>query len=94
MALGTLRAAFASGAAFCLKVTQKTLGQTWSQAQLPPTPGSCLPGASGGRRSPSLPGRGAALPATQVPLQLAPCAFLTFTLYLDFSKPELTLVPL
>lgn len=44
-----------------------------------------LPFSSGPRGRP---------PATQVPLQLAPCAFLTFTLYLDFSKPELTLVPL
>lgn len=94
MALGTLRAAFASGAAFCLKVTQKPLGQMWSQAQLPPAPGSCLPGASGGRRCPPLPGRGAALPATQVPLQLAPRAFLPFTVHLDCSKPELTLAPL
>lgn len=53
-----------------------------------------FPGLWGDRRSPSLLGGVVTILATEAQLLLAPSTILTFRLDLDFSTPELTLVPL
>ena len=77
-----------------MKVTQKTLGQTWGEARLPPAPRALFPWTVGRSALPCSPGRVVALPATEALLRLGPCSILTFRLNLDFSKLEPTPVPL